>query len=140
MTTAKTTDYYEERAASGDFSKIIDKDVILVSIRNIITTPENSRLYLPGYGMDIHKYLFEMLDSQTADALAARMKEKITTWDSRVSIQSLTVSQDLLNKALMVDIVFRFNQETVQDRLVITSDFYEELQTDFEIPVGKLGI
>jgi len=137
---AKTTNFFEKRAASGDFTKIVDKDVVLISIRNIITTPENARLFLPGYGMDVYKYLFEQLDSQTASSLAARMREKITRWEPRVSLKSLVVSQDLINKALFVDIVFSFNQETSQERLTITSDSFEEMETEFEIPPGNLGI
>lgn len=137
---AKTTNYYEKRGASGDFTKIIDKDVVLIAIRNIITTPENSRLFLPGYGMDIYKYLFEQLDEQTAVSLETRMREKIATWEPRVTLHALSVTQDITNQALFVDIYFSFNQETLQERLTITSDSFEEVETDFEIPPGNIGI
>jgi len=138
---ARTTNYFETRASSGDFTKIIDKETILTSIRNIITTPKNARIFLPGYGVDLYKYLFEPLDDITRTQLTTELYRNIATWEDRAIINDITVEQDLVNMALRVNISFSYLGDDYEEPITLTQDVWEEIKTDFEIPISEqLGL
>jgi len=135
---ATYTNYKEDRGTSGDFKKAVDKEAILKSIENIITTTEDSRMFLPGFGTGIYYYLFEPLDDKTATDLRDKIQQQLTTWDDRIVLQEVAVNQDLTNHALIVNVTYMFSGETFTESIPINQDTYEEVSTNFTIPPSTL--
>lgn len=134
----KLINYYETKAPSGDFTKIADKNVVLISVRNIIVTPRRSRFFLPDFGTSLYYYLFEQLDKQTTAQLQTEIKEQVATWEPRVSVHDVTVTPSIEEQSLQVTIVFSFNNETLEMPITVSqSTYYEDVSTDFTLPFFK---
>jgi len=136
---ATYTNYKEDRGTSGDFKKIIDKETILKSIENIVTTTQDSRIFLPGFGTGIYYFLFEPLDNKTAIDLRDKVRQQLNTWDDRIQLQDVNVQQDLVNHTLLVNVTFSFNAETFTETIPINQETYEEINTDFQIPPSTVA-
>jgi len=130
--------YYEKRAPSGDFAKIKDKDVILISLRNIVTTPKGSRMFLPDFGTSLYLYLFDPLDNDTISALQEEITTQISEWEDRITLHRVEIKSAVEEQSIFVNIVFSFNDETLNMPITISGqDYYEDINTDFTLPFFK---
>jgi len=130
--------YYEKRAPSGDFAKIKDKDVILISLRNIITTPRGSRMFLPDFGTSLYLYLFDQLDEVTLSSLREELMAQISIWEDRITLHDVQIESATEEQAIFVNVIFSFNNETLNMPITVSGkDYYEDINVDFTLPFFK---
>lgn len=61
------------------------------SLYLILSTRKGERVMLPDFGIDLHKYLFEVINSQFTEHLKLAVKEVITKWEKRIIINNLDI-------------------------------------------------
>jgi hypothetical protein len=73
----------------------IDTNVAAVadSVYNILTIAKGEYLFNPNFGANLRGYLFNTLNKTLAKTLSDQINSQITTWDPRVSVVNITMSQ-----------------------------------------------
>lgn len=65
---------------------VTDLNSIYQSIGNILSTPQNTRLFRPEFGSSIENLLFEPMDEETVSSLYDTIILAIQKWEPRVSL------------------------------------------------------
>ena len=77
---------------TGAITKLINRDAVKQSIRNIVLTNKGERLYKAELGGDIRKLLFENIASESdAFIIKDKIRNSIQTYEPRVEIISIEV-------------------------------------------------
>ena len=105
------------KATSGDIEKKIDIDAVKNSIRNILSTRQGSRRMLPEFANNLHDFLFDPIDKETAYNIGERMLEAIQMWDNRVVIEEVSIIPDYDNNQYNVSLVFYIKVSTNTEEL-----------------------
>ena len=80
-----------EKQADGDIKVMIDEDAIRNSLINIFSTMKGSRRMIPEAFIDLHRILFEPMDTSTAQQIGESLVNAIRLWDDRVIILNFNV-------------------------------------------------
>lgn len=58
---------------------------VYAALRMLFVTPTGTRFFLPEYGCDLHRLLFEPLNETTAQLARVFAQEAVLTWIPRIS-------------------------------------------------------
>lgn len=97
------------RSEIGGLSSSDGIDRINQSLFLLFETPKGSRLMLPDFGSDIHRYKFDPLDKVLMERLRYTITEDIKRWEPRISLVSvefLANSQNIDNNTLYISISY----------------------------------
>ena len=83
-----------------------NEEAVKKALRNLLLTDKGERLYQPKIGADLKNLLFENMSPITADLLKDKIREAITTYESRVRILDIIVIPNDANNSYEVGIVF----------------------------------
>ncbi|HQU84103.1 MAG TPA: GPW/gp25 family protein [Pyrinomonadaceae bacterium] len=64
------------------------------SIKVILLTELNERLYLPNFGGGLNKFLFEPNTATTRQLIRDRITKALAEWEPRITVQSVSVEPD----------------------------------------------
>jgi len=78
-----------------DLIALRNENAIARSIRNLVLTVPGERPFNPALGSEVYRLLFENFDLQTAFAIQTQIKNTISNFEPRVSIDSVTVTPDI---------------------------------------------
>jgi phage baseplate assembly protein W len=87
----KIRDYVSIITARGDFKRIEDLQVILVSWNTILLTPRRTYVLDPDFGSDLYKYVFDPMDEGTIETVKTEVIDRISLYDDRASIEDVRV-------------------------------------------------
>lgn len=76
-----------------DLECIYDTDCIVHSLRTLFQTPKGSRVLVPTYGTDLYRYIGQSISDLTCTSIQTMLQYDIHTWEPRVDIINLTVTQ-----------------------------------------------
>lgn len=79
---------------------------VVNSVKNLILTNTYEKPFLPEFGSNIRKLLFENLDPVTATMMQREIEEVIRTFEPRVRLSSVTVVPNYDENAFSVSIQF----------------------------------
>ena len=82
-------DFTGKISPSGDYTKIYDLDVILLSWLNILTTLKGTCDHDPEFGSNLYLFIFDPADSETQDAIKEEIMISLMTYDDRASIENV---------------------------------------------------
>lgn len=116
------------RSSSGGLKYTEDIERINQSLFLIFETPKGSRLMMPEFGSDIHKYRFDPLDRVLMERLRYTITEDIKRWEPRISLTSIefladnqaidnsilyiSISYNIINSAVSANYVYPYKLET----------------------------
>ena len=109
------------RSDSGGLRYTEDIERINQSLFLIFETPKGSRLMMPEFGSDIHKYKFDPLDRVLMERLRYTITEDIKRWEPRIaltSVEFLADSQAIDNSILYISISYTLINEAVSANYV----------------------
>ena len=91
------------------------------SIRVILMTELNERLYLPEFGGGLNRFLFEPNTTTTRQLIRDRITKALAEWEPRISVQSVSVEPDAddLQAAIAV-IYYKLVATQVSERVSLT--------------------
>lgn len=70
-----------------------DSKAIKADLMHLILTDKGERLYLPDFGTNLRKYLFEPYDSISEEDIKNEIKEAVRKYIPNLSITSVTTSE-----------------------------------------------
>lgn len=82
------------QSTTGGVKYSEDIDRINHSLFMIFETPKGSRLMLPDFGSDIHKYKFDPLDAVLLERLRYTITEDVRKWEPRIDLTSVEFLTD----------------------------------------------
>lgn len=109
------------KSISNGLSYSEDVKRINQSLFLIFETPKGSRLMLPEFGSDIHKYRFDPLDSVLLERLRYTITEDVRRWEPRVTLTSVEFLTDNIyvdNSILYISLSYRIINTSVEANYV----------------------
>lgn len=93
------------------------------SIFYILNTRKGERVMLPRFGSDIHRFLFEPIDTQTALDIEVEIRDAIDRWEPRVILDEVLVTPNHDQNKYSASIKFRI-RGLEPDLQEVRIDFY----------------
>lgn len=90
----KGNEMYSTRETT-DLAGITNKDAILTSLKNILTTTPGEKLLNPLFGLDLRDYLFEVVSETKGFFLAQTILNGISVQEPRISVDFIEVLADI---------------------------------------------
>ncbi|MEO6587742.1 MAG: GPW/gp25 family protein [Pyrinomonadaceae bacterium] len=97
------------------------EDNIRESIRVILMTELNERLYLPQFGGGLNRFLFEPNNATTRQLIRDRITKALAQWEPRIAVQTVSVepdSQDL--QAAIATVFYKLVATQAAERVSLT--------------------
>jgi phage baseplate assembly protein W len=98
-----------------------DAGAIKADLMHLILTQKGQRLYLPDFGTDLMKYIFEPNDGLILSEIKMNIKETVKKYIPNLSVNEVLVTRDEINE----------HRATIRIDYTITDDVFNE--TDFVI-------
>ena len=103
----------------GDLSTVKKSTAISRSIRNLLSTKVNERLFQPNIDNGIEVLLFENFNALTSSRLEHAIKFAIDKYEPRADVRNITVKADEESNAYLVSITYMPNNEVQEANLEI---------------------
>ena len=97
---------------TNDVALRYDENSVIASVRSLLLTNFYERPFQPDVGSNLDKLLFEPATILTANILESEIKNVITNYEPRVSIESLQVSLNPDNNSFSVYLSFFVGNNT----------------------------
>ena len=103
----------------GDLSPVKKSTAISRSIRNLLSTKMNERLFQPNLDSGIEILLFENFNALTSSRLEHAIKFAIDKYEPRADVRNITVKADEESNAYLVSITYMPNNDVQEANLEI---------------------
>lgn len=91
------------------------------SIRVILMTELNERLYLPDFGGGLNRFLFEPNTATTRQLIRDRITKALARWEPRITVESVSVEPDPQDpQAAIATIYYKLVATQVSERVSLT--------------------
>jgi hypothetical protein len=97
-----------------------DNDAIKADLLHLLLTNKGERLYLPDFGSDLKKYIFEPNDQITHDKIKNNLNETIKKYIPNLSVDKIAFERNDINELIIVKLSY-----TVTDLTFTSSDTVE---------------
>ena len=113
---------FSKHPVTGDVTVKTDVEAIKASVRNLIQTKNYERPFHPEIGCQIYGLLFENFSPVVRQVMKRTIEHVIQKFEPRVTLQSVNLSNDSDNNAIIADIYFMINntQEPVTLRTTLS--------------------
>jgi phage baseplate assembly protein W len=89
-----------------DLIRAINDAAVKRSIRNLLLTTQNERLFQPIIGSNVQQYLFDLISSHTAQNLQDAIIDTINNYEPRAKLIGVRVTPDYDNSLYNVVVAF----------------------------------
>jgi phage baseplate assembly protein W len=89
-----------------DLVRYVNEDAVKQSIRNIILTRRNERLYNPNFGSQLYDLLFEPFSETTQASVKSIIETAIKNHEPRAKLELVNVEGEVDTNTLLITIVF----------------------------------
>jgi phage baseplate assembly protein W len=97
---------------TNDVAMRYDDQAVISSVRNLLMTNFNERLFQPNVGSNVDSLLFEPATELTSNILESEIKNVIYNFEPRVSIINLQVTSNPSKNFFSVDLSFYIGNNT----------------------------
>lgn len=97
-----------------------DKDAIRADLLHLLLTNKGERLYLPDFGSDLRKYIFEPNDNITHEDIRNNLNETIKRYIPNLVVNEISFRNDEIQELIIVELKY-----TVTDGTFASSDTIE---------------
>lgn len=118
LTQLKTRNYsdldlrFSAHPVKKDVNKHTGEMAVINSLKNLLLTNHYEKPFLPEYGSNVRKLLFENLDIITASALEKEITQTIQNFEPRVELINLSVVPKYDDNAFQVELLFNILNRT----------------------------
>ncbi|MFB6675970.1 GPW/gp25 family protein [Streptomyces sp. NPDC057684] len=106
------------RLGTAGLNESAGRRKIQESIRIILETQYGERVMRPDFGCNLKRLLFAPNNEATASLARYYVEEGLTRWEPRIDILDVTVTNDGVGAALLIDISYRVRATGAADQLV----------------------
>jgi phage baseplate assembly protein W len=100
-----------------------DKDAIRADLLHLLLTNKGERLYLPDFGSDLKKYIFEPNDSITHDQIRDNLNDTIKLYIPNLIINNISFRNDDIEELIIVELTYTVTEGTFTSTDTITLTF-----------------
>ena len=97
---------FTRHPVTNDVVKIEDVDAVKRSVRNLVNTQFYERPFHPELGCGVRDMLFENFTPMTGIFLKRKIEEVLVNYEPRISLNQITLDDDVDNNRLVVNIYF----------------------------------
>jgi len=94
-----------------------DKEAIRADLLHLLLTNKGERLYLPDFGSDLRKYIFEPNDNITHEDIRNNLNETIKRYIPNLVVNDISFRNDDIQELIIVELKY-----TVTDGTFASSD------------------
>lgn len=96
------------------------KDAIRADLLHLLLTNKGERLYMPDFGSDLRKYIFDMNDQITHDEIKNNLNNTIKKYIPNLQIDDITFREEELMEAITVVVKY-----TITENVFTSTDTIE---------------
>ncbi len=111
-----------ERSGDRGLSWLDGMDLIRQSVTTILDTEPGERIMLPGFGCGLRRYLMAPNNLTTRTAMAADIRSALETWEPRIELTEVAVTEGDDPYLVWVDIAYVRRADLRPDNLVYPFD------------------
>jgi phage baseplate assembly protein W len=89
-----------------------DKDAIKSDLLHLLLTNKGERLYMPDFGSDLRKFIFEPNDSITHDQIKDNLNETIKRYIPNLLINKISFRNDEIEELIIVELKYTVTEGT----------------------------
>ena len=89
-----------------------DKDAIRSDLLHLLLTNKGERLYLPDFGSDLRKFIFEPNDAITHDQIRDNLNETIKRYIPNLFVNDVTFRNDDIQELIIVELKYTVTEGT----------------------------
>ena len=97
-----------------------DKDAIRADLLHLLLTNKGERLYMPDFGSDLRKFIFEPNDKVTHDEIKENLNETVKRYIPNLIVNSIEFKNNEIEELIIVELKY-----TVVDGTFSSSDVLE---------------
>ena len=98
---------FKKHPVTDDLVSVKDKAAIVQAITGLLLTRKGERPFQPELGCDIQNMLFEPLDYASAGTIKQEIRETITRYEPRISVDEILCEPDYDNNGYNVELQYR---------------------------------
>jgi phage baseplate assembly protein W len=100
-----------------------DRDAIKADLLHLLLTNKGERLYLPDFGSDLQKYIFEPNDSITHEEIRDSLNESISLYIPNLIVNSIEFKNNPIEEAIIVELSYSVTEGTFSSTDTLTLTF-----------------
>ena len=100
-----------------------DADAIRADLLHLLLTNKGERLYMPDFGSDLKKYIFEPNDSITHEQIKDNLNETIKRYMPNLIINDITFKNDSIEELIIVELTYTVTDGTFNSSDTVTLTF-----------------
>lgn len=100
-----------------------DRDAIRADLLHLLLTNKGDRLYLPDFGSDLRKFIFEPNDSITHDEIKKSINDSISRYIPNLIVNSINFRNDDIEELIIVELTYTVTDGTFQSSDTVTLTF-----------------
>jgi len=89
-----------------------DKDAIRSDLLHLLLTNKGERLYLPDFGSDLRKFIFEPNDTITHDQIRDNLNETIKRYIPNLVVNDIAFRNDDIQELIIVELKYTVTEGT----------------------------
>lgn len=93
------------------------KDAIKSNLMHLILTQKGERMYMPSFGTNLRKFIFDQLDLETTDRIQQDISKAVSEYIPNLKVDGITI--DRVNTELTAKVDIRY---TITDNVFEESD------------------
>jgi len=99
------------------------RDAIRADLLHLLLTNKGERLYLPDFGSDLKKYIFEPNDSITHEEIRDNLNDTIKKYIPNLIINSIIFRNNEVEESIVVEITFTVTEDSFSSTDTVTLTF-----------------
>jgi phage baseplate assembly protein W len=100
-----------------------DRDAIRADLLHLLLTNKGDRLYLPDFGSDLRKFIFEPNDTITHDDIKKSINDSISRYIPNLIVNSINFRNDTIEELIIVELTYTVTDGTFQSSDTVTLTF-----------------
>jgi uncharacterized protein len=100
-----------------------DADAIRADLLHLLLTNKGERLYLPDFGSDLKKYIFEPNDDVTHEQIKDNLNQTIKRYMPNLIINDITFKKDSIEELIIVELTYTVTDGTFNSTDTVTLTF-----------------
>ena len=100
-----------------------DRDAIRSDLLHLLLTNKGERLYLPDFGSDLKKYIFDPNDSITHEEIRDSLNNSISLYIPNLIINSIEFRSEEIEELIVVVLTYTVTEGTFQSKDTVTLTF-----------------
>jgi len=97
---------FSRNVVTGDVTQVVDVNAVKRSVKNLVQTNFYERPFQPELGCGVREMLFENFTPMTGIFLKRKIEEVLVNYEPRISLNQITLDDDVDNNRLVVNIYF----------------------------------